>query len=111
MEILKNTNNALRFLLEVAAIVAIAYWGLTLRSFGAWRYAVAIGLSLLIILVWGLWGAPMASFRLDTIPRLLLEILIFSSAVAALFASGQKTLAGVMASIVVINTFVLYLAK
>ena len=46
MEILKNTNNALRFLLEVAAIVAIAYWGLTLRSFGAWRYAVAIGLSL-----------------------------------------------------------------
>lgn len=47
-------NLALRFLLEIAALGAIAYWGWTQHD-GLARYVLAFGLPLLAMTVWSIF--------------------------------------------------------
>lgn len=111
MDMLKNINNACRFILEVIAILSVGYWGLKLNSIGAWRYIVGVCAPLIIVVVWSVWGAPMAEHRLDGFYRLVLETIIFSIAVACLYATHQKSLAVVIGIFMFINTVLLYFLK
>lgn len=109
MELVKGINNGCRFLLEIAAIAAVGSWGFRLHLLGLWRFAVGGGAPLLLVLVWAVWGAPMAPFRLEGLYRLGLEILLFSVAAAALYASGNKGMAAMLAVAAVVNTLLLYI--
>ena len=50
-------NLALRFLLELAALAAYAYWGWVAHE-GAWRYVLGIGPPLLAAILWGTFRVP-----------------------------------------------------
>jgi len=104
---MKAANLALRFLLELAALAAFAYWGAT----GPWSSSVRVGLAVgtpaVAALVWGLFVAPRSRVALPTLARLGIGLAVFLSAAAALAARGHGRLAGGFALMAVLNTVLL----
>ena len=89
MQILKQANLALRFFLELAAWAALAYWGFLVGDGPLLKALLALGAPLASIALWAAFGAPRAPRHLDQPWRLLLEVVVFGSAVPALLAAGQ----------------------
>ena len=108
MEILKNINLALAFLLELCMLAALGYWGFTLDHGLAVRVGAGLGVPLLAAVVWGLLLAPRASNRLQEPWHLLLELLIFTLAIAALYAAGRPRLALTFGLVYAINVILRY---
>jgi Protein of unknown function (DUF2568) len=102
-------NDGLRFLLELSALAALAYWGFA-EFGGVVQWVVGLGAPLLAAAVWGAFVAPKASRPTVDPIRLFLEVVVFGSGVAALFAAERTALALVFAALVVVHlalTFVL----
>jgi Protein of unknown function (DUF2568) len=102
-------NDGLRFLLELAALGSLAYWGFSEYG-GAVQWLLGLGAPLLAAVVWGMFVAPKASRPTVDPIRLVLEVAVFGAGVAALFAAGRTALALVFAALVVVHlglTFVL----
>ena len=96
-------NIALRFILEVCALVFLAYWGFQSSQDLLIRTLLGIGLPLFIATLWGLFGSPAAPMPFKGFHRLLLEFIIFGLAALALSFSGKPTLAIIFVIIVIIN--------
>ena len=98
---MKEANLALRFLLELCLLAALAAWGFGLGGVAG----VGIGLAAPIAAaaVWGLLVAPKAPNRLGDPWRLVLELVLFALAAAALVAAGYANLAVVFALAVVVS--------
>ena len=101
--IMKNANLALAFFLELGVLVAPGFWGFHTGLTLPGRIALGIGVPALAIVVWALFGAPTATWHLEGIARLILQIIFFGSGALALFAAGQRILGVVFALIFVLN--------
>jgi hypothetical protein len=95
-------NDGLRFLLELAALAALAYWDFA-EFDGVAQWVLGLGAPLLAAGVWGTFVAPKASRPTVDPVRLLLEVAVFGSGVAALLAAGSAALALVFAALVVVH--------
>jgi hypothetical protein len=92
-------NMALRFILELAALVSVARWGFQLSD-GAIRIVLAILFPVSFALIWGIFAVrndPSRSGK-TVIPtpgiiRLFLELGLFAAAAWMLFDLGFNTLA------------------
>jgi len=100
---LKAANLALRFLLEVAALVALGYWGFHAGSNDAVHWILGIGAPLVAAVVWGLFVAPRRRFEVSDAAWVLFQVVIFGAAIVGLVASGQTTIAVVFAVLLTIN--------
>ena len=96
-------NLALRLLLEMAALIAMGYWGWTQHT-GLVRWLLAIGTPLLAAMLWGTFAVLDDPSRSGKAPvptpgvlRLLLELSFFAFATFALIASQQVSAGWVMA--------------
>ena len=92
-------NNALRFLLEMWAIMVYAYWGYHLTASG-WRVPLAVIMSFGFMFLWGVFavrGDPSRSgktvIQTPGVLRLILELALFAAAVFMLFSQGHSQLA------------------
>ena len=94
---MRPANDALRFFLELSALAAVAYWGWT-EPHGALRWVLVVAAPLAVSVVWGRWMAPRSTKRVGDPWRLIIELLVFGSAVAALARADQPTLATVLAA-------------
>jgi Protein of unknown function (DUF2568) len=103
MESVRVANLGLRFLLELALLAALAYWGWHERG-----VALAILLPLLAAVVWGSFVAPKARFPVSVPVRLAIELTLFGLAVAGLFAAGADALAIAFAVAVVLSAAINY---
>jgi len=92
----RAANLGLRFLLELSALAAVAYWGWSEHE-GVWRWVLVVAAPLAVAVVWGQWVAPKARARVGDPWKLLLELIVFGSAVAALAGADQPVLAIVLA--------------
>jgi hypothetical protein len=104
-----SANDVLRFLLELAALGSLAYWGFSEHG-GAVQWVLGIGAPAVAATVWGAFVAPKASHPTVDPVRLLVEVAVFGSGVAALWAADRAALALVLAALVVLHlglTFVL----
>jgi hypothetical protein len=108
MDLIKGANLLLRFLLELCALGAVGYWGFKTGSGMAAKIGLGIGAPLVVAVVWAVFVSPQAPVQLPLVLSLLLQVLVFGSAAAALGASGHRTLALVFLVIVVINTILMY---
>ena len=86
-----SVNLAARFILEVTALFALAFWGWSLGE-GLLRIVYAAGLPIVAATVWGVFAVPEDKSRSGKAPipvpglvRLAIEFLFFASAVWALF--------------------------
>lgn len=104
---IKTANLGLRFLLELCALAALAYWGSQTGS-TAVSIVLAIAAPLAMAVIWGLLVAPKATRQLQGLRRLALEIVLFGAAAAGLAVAGQWLLAAIFAAAVVISELVTY---
>ncbi len=95
-------NDGLRFLLELAALAALAYWGFAEHE-GVVQWLLGLGAPLVAAAVWGRFVAPKASHPTIDPLRLALEVLVFGSGVAALCVAEQTTLAIVFGALVLVH--------
>ena len=93
---------ALKFLLELAAFAAFAYWGASVSV------VVAIAAPGAAIVLWGVFAAPRSERRLPTGPRVVFEASVFALAVVALLAVGAPVAALVMAVLSVASFVLLF---
>jgi hypothetical protein len=104
MTALKAANLALRFLLELVALGAFAFWGFTLEgSSTIFRIIVGLGAPILAATLWGVFAAPKSSRRLHGALYHAFEIVFFGLAVVALIAAGSAPLGMIVAVLVMIN--------
>ena len=108
MELLKNINLALAFLLELCMLAALGYWGFTLDQGLAVRVGAGLGVPVLAAVVWGIWMAPRASNPLPKPWHLIAELIIFGLAIAALYAAAQPRLALAFGIVYAINVVLRY---
>jgi hypothetical protein len=103
LSILKVTNLALSFFLELCMVVAYGYWGFTTGGGLIAQLLLGIGVPLTVIVVWGIFLAPASNRRLKGLPHWILEIILFAASMVALFIAGRPTLSIGFAVIYAIN--------
>lgn len=96
-------NLGVRFLLELCALAALGYWGFQTGGSLPLKLVLGIGAPLVAATVWGAFVSPKAAVRVSAPVALIFEIAVFGSAAAALFASGQPTLAGAFALVALVS--------
>ncbi|HEX2142725.1 MAG TPA: YrdB family protein [Candidatus Limnocylindria bacterium] len=101
----------LHFMLEVAALAAMAYWGWT-RQDGATRWLLATGLPILAATAWAVFRAPndgpQALVAIPGFARLALELLVLGGAALLLWQAAQPALAAGFAALIVIDYLLQY---
>jgi hypothetical protein len=100
---MRAANLAVRFLLELCALAALAYWGIETGSSVGVDLVLALGAVVAFAAIWGAWVAPRASRRLADPARLVLELALFAAAIAALAAAGRPVLAVAFAAVLAAN--------
>ncbi|WP_328940848.1 YrdB family protein [Streptomyces sp. NBC_00250] len=97
-------NEGLAFLLELAALALLAWWGW--ESVEAWapRLLLAVAAPAAAAVLWGLFAAPKARVRLPVAGVLAVKALVFGAAAAALYALGRHGGAVVFAVVALVNT-------
>ena len=102
-------NLALRFLLELSALLALGVWGWR-YSDGWLRFVLALGLPIIAAVVWGTFAVPNDPSRSGAAPvavpgtlRLVIEAAIFIAAVWALYDTGFTGLSWGLGIIVILH--------
>ncbi|GAA4633205.1 hypothetical protein GCM10023196_069880 [Actinoallomurus vinaceus] len=104
-------NEALAFLLEIAALAVLAWWGVRTGDGVLLKAVLGIGAPAVAAVVWGLFAAPKARVRLPLPAVLLVKLLVFGAATAALYGLDHPGLALGFAVIVVANTAIVSLDR
>ena len=103
---MRSANLALKFLLELAALAAVAIWGADTGS-GLGAVLLAVAAPLVVALLWGRFAAPRSSHRLPTSSRIPFELGVFLIAAVALVARGHTIIAIFFVALVAINAVLL----
>lgn len=100
-------NLALRFLLELCGIAALAIWGWSAADSLPVRLLAAVGAPLLLIAVWALAIAPGATNPIPQTARMVIGSGLLLVAAGGLALAGHQALAAVFALVIVANTALL----
>lgn len=96
-------NLALRFILEICALVSLGYWGFHSDKGYMVKILLGIGSPLLMAIIWGTFVSPKAPIPIRGIRRLLLELIIFGFATLSLYNAGHPVLTLIFAILVILN--------
>lgn len=106
---MKEMVLAIRFLLEMLALIALGYWGYYLGK-GIWmKLSFLILFPIIMMVIWGMFISPKAFFHFPEWLRLLLELTLFGIAAFGLYNSGFYALALLFLIIVIIQRIYLSL--
>lgn len=97
-------NSGVRFLLEVAGLLAIGYWGYQ-RTDGSLRWLLMLLPPLIVATLWAVFRVPGdGGDPVVAVPgalRLIFEFVVFALAVVALYSSGLRNYAVILLVVVV----------
>ena len=107
-------NLAIRFLLELSALLAMGVWGW--RQGEGWvRFVLAVGIPIIVAVVWGVFAVPNDPSRSGTAPvavpgilRLAIELAVFVLAIWALYDLGYPGLGWILGIVVAIHYITSY---
>jgi hypothetical protein len=85
-----------RFLCELGALAAVAYWGWHTAGGGAAGAALAVACLAAFAAVWGTFLAPKRRIDLPLAARLAIELAVWVLAAAGLWSAGQPGLAATL---------------
>ncbi len=103
IRVLKDINAGIAFLLELAMLIAFGYWGFYGDKSILLKWLLGIGVPLVVAIIWGIFLAPRANHRLNSVGGNLLSLFLFLLAAAALFYTQHPMLAITFALIAVMN--------
>ncbi len=103
---LHAANETLAFLLELAMLAALGFWGATMGGSAAVDVLLGVGAPLTAVIVWGLFAAPKARIPLTMPGVVAVKALAFGSAVMAIEAMGRHSLAACFAVVAFVNTVI-----
>lgn len=92
-------NEVLAFVVELLALAALAYTGLEIAG-----VALALALPVIAVILWGLFAAPRARFRIPLAGQVMVKALVFGASVWGLVTTGHQTLAAAFGAVVLVNT-------
>lgn len=98
----------LRFALELAALAALAWWGVRTGETALAKVLLGAGAPLAMAVVWGAFIAPKASFAVPAPVHVALQFAVLAAATAALVAIQEPTAAGLFAVTAVVDGLALY---
>ena len=99
---MRAANLALRFLLELSALAATAYWGFATAS-GLTQWVLGLGAPALIAVIWGLFVSPKAKVELPRPAQFAIELLVFAAAALALIVADQPVLGIVLGGLELVS--------
>ncbi len=106
---MKAVNDGVRFIVELLALAAVAYWGWRAGGSTATKLLLAGGGVVLIAVVWGVFRSEsVAIVEVPTAVRIVIEVAVFAAATAALAAVGRTGLAIAFAVVAAINEILNY---
>ena len=97
-----------RFGLELAALAALAWWGVRTGESALAKVLLGAGAPLAMAVVWGAFIAPKASFAVPGPVHVALQLAVLAAATAALVAIQKSTAAEVFAVAAVVDGAALY---
>lgn len=97
-------NEGLAFLMELAAIALLCWWGLRTGHGLLLQLLLGLGAPAVAVVAWGLFASPKAAIQLPMPAVLAVKAAVFGSAAAALLALGHHPAALVFAVVALINT-------
>lgn len=107
-------NLTIRFLLEILALVSVGIWGWK-QSDGWLRYVLAIGIPIILAIIWGTFAVPNDPSRSGSAPivtpgviRLIIEFFIFTFATWSLYDMGLNKTSLAFGVIVVLHCIISY---
>jgi hypothetical protein len=108
-----SPNDVLRFILELAALGAVVWWGFGAAEAWPARVLLGVGVPAGLAAVWGTFRVPNdpkpdPSVEVAGPVRLLLEAVFFASAVAATLIAGGAALGAAFAAILVAHYAMAY---
>jgi hypothetical protein len=103
LSLVKNANLLVAFLLELAVLGSLVYWGFHAGTNLAFKIAAGIGLPVVFAVAWGMFAAPNASMALHGVGRFAFEVVWFGSGAVALAAADLVVLAGVFTVVAVVS--------
>ena len=104
MKPLLAVNLGLRFLLELAALAALAVWGAQAGRGTTAHVMFAIAAPLGAAFFWGAFVAPKTPIRVPEPVRLAIELAVFAAATAGLAVSGHSGFAVAFAVVALVNS-------
>lgn len=109
---LKTINLGFHFLLELAALGALAYWGFATSEGWLMKIMLGVGAPLLGAVIWGVFRVPNdpgpAVVAVPGLVRLIIEWGLFGLAAAGLFAAGARTWGWMFLIAAAINYAIMY---
>ncbi|MFF2008039.1 YrdB family protein [Streptomyces sp. NPDC058195] len=99
-------NEVLAFLVELAALGALAWWGVAAGDGVVARVLLGAGAPAVAAVVWGLFASPKARFRPPMAGVLLVKAVVLGGGAYAVHAVGHSVAAVCFAVVVVVNTTV-----
>lgn len=99
-------NEGLAFLLELAMLAGLAWWGSQAVGGLAGRIALAVLTPALAVVIWGLFAAPRARIQLPGAGVLAVKAVVLGGAAVAVYAAGWHAAAIAFAVVAAVNTTV-----
>lgn len=89
MDVIKNGNLLVAFLVELAMLAAFVAWALSLEQAGWLRWLIAVAVVGVAVVAWGVLAAPKSGSRLGEPWLTVFKVVMFGLAVVALFLARQ----------------------
>lgn len=105
---LKAVNLGVRFVLELAALTALAVWGWLVTDSVPVRLLLTFAAPLAAAFIWGRYVAPKSPRRLRDPLRLLVEVVVFGVATWGLATVGHPVLAVLLAAAYIGNVILMF---
>jgi hypothetical protein len=107
-------NLTVRFFLELAALIAMGFWGWNQRE-GMPRSVLAFGIPLIAAVMWGVFAVPNDPSRSGNAPiatpgilRLALELIFFSFAAWTIYSAGATTASWIFIIVTLVHYILSY---
>jgi hypothetical protein len=100
---LQSLNLALRFFIEIAALIIYGSWAYQLSDNSFLRIIYTSMIVLGVAVLWGTFGSPKAPVELSNMMKLIFELVVFLLPVLLLFISNKPWLAITYGGVYAVN--------
>ena len=111
MQALKTITLTTAFLLELVMLFSLGYYGYHSSANKILNITLAIALPLIVIIIWAIFAAPKANYRITFPSRIFFELALFLLSAFLLYIAGKPSWATTFATIAIITEIFSFILK